>query len=210
MKKNLKFLTVTGLVIMSIMSMFVGCGSDDEPVPETISAQDNQVKTPAQDNVIPMTKKEYDTYLIERYNYYFNNPTVNEQYSSYNIYAPEFAYNGTYQEFLTGFDEFTTTQRENLEAFKKDLETNVRFGNPDVDRINSEIITSVDRAIASSQQYTEQLKVDTNDIGDVGLDEFFVGLREFFRFPYLERESINRLIEDAKDRLGVQQEEFKI
>lgn len=198
MRKNKKL--ILGLLLTLFMLTLVACGTN-----KTSGKENN--KTPATDNAsnntAPMTKEEYAKYLSERYDYYFDNDTVEKQYETYNIYNDTFDYSGTYNEFITGFTNFYGVQRDNLKAFKKDLETNVRKGTPEVDKLNQEIITAIDKAILADDKYHEGFGTTTKDYGTLAKDEVIKGLRDIGRAPHEARVELDELIDNAKDKLGI-------
>ena len=198
MRKNNKL--ILGLLLTLFMLTLVACGTN-----KTSGKENN--KTPAtnnaSNNTAPMTKEEYAKYLSERYDYYFDNDTVEKQYETYNIYNDTFDYSGTYNEFITGFTNFYGAQRDNLKAFKKDLETNVRKGTPEVDKLNQEIITAIDKAILADDKYHEGFGTTTKDYGTLAKDEVIKGLRDIGRAPHEARVELDELIDNAKDKLGI-------
>lgn len=196
MKNNLKVLTVA--VVTLVMIAFTGCGKDEEPVvPPPAPAQENV------NNTTPMTKSEYEKYLSERYDYYFDNETIGAQYDMYDIYDNDFSYKGTYDEFISGYNDFYTQDKANLEAFRKDLEANVRRGDAEVDKLNDEIMTSLDKAILAAEDYGKTFTEKTKEYGTMAKEEAIKGLRDIGRIPYETRVELDKLVDEAKDRLGI-------
>lgn len=165
--------------------------------------EDNTANKDTATKDTPTTKEEYGKYISERYDYYFKNGTLGEEYNRYNIYNDEFTYNGTYDEFVTGFNDFYAKDRANLEAFKKDIEANYRKGDPEVDKYHNEVITSIDKAIAASDEYSTSFTEKTKDYGTLAKDEVVKGLRDLGRVPHEARMEFNKLVNDAKDRMGI-------
>ena len=198
MKKYLTVLTILGLSL-SVLA-FTGCGKDDmSDTPNTPpAAEDNKAN-----NETPMTKAEYGKYVSERYDYYFDNDTIDAQYDVYNIYDDEFNYTGTYDQFITGFNDFYSKDSANLEAFKKDVEANYRKGDPEVDKYHNELITSIDKAILASDDYGTSFAEKTKDYGTLAKDEVVKGLRDLGRVPHEARMELNKLVDEAKDRMGI-------
>lgn len=193
MNKKLKMLTVAALAALSLT--LVGCGDDD--VPETPPMEDGTSDTAG------MTKAEYEKYISERYDYYFDNDTMGAQYDMYDIYDDDFDYVGTYDEFITGFNDFYTTDRANLESFRKDIEANYRKGDPDVDKYHNEVITSIDEAMMASDEYAKTFGEKTKDYATYAKDEVVQGLRDLGKVPHEARMQLDKLVEDAKDSLGI-------
>lgn len=198
MRKNKRVILV--ILLTFFILTLVACGKDNTSGTENngTTSKDNASNTTA-----PMTKEEYGKYLSERYDYYFDNDTLDEQYEIYDIYDDTFDYTGTYNEFITGFTNFYGVQRDNLKAFKKDLETNVRKGTPEVDKLNEEVITAIDKAIIADDKYHEGFGTTTKDYGTLAKDEVIKGLRSIGRAPHEARVELDKLIDNAKDTLGV-------
>lgn len=203
MKKYLSVLTILGLSLA--MVAFTGCGTDGvDDSPNTPSkVEDNTANKDTATKDTPTTKEEYGKYISERYDYYFKNGTLGEEYNRYNIYNDEFTYNGTYDEFVTGFNDFYAKDRANLEAFKKDIEANYRKGDPEVDKYHNELMTSIDKAIAASDEYGTSFTEKTKDYGTLAKDEVVKGLRDLGRVPHEARMEFNKLVNDAKNRMGI-------
>lgn len=196
MKNKLKVLTVAAATL--VMIAFTGCGKDEEPVvPPPAPAQENV------NNTTPMTKSEYEAYLTSRYDYYFDNETIGAQYDMYDIYDNDFSYKGTYDEFISGYNDFYTQDKANLEAFRKDLEANVRRGDAEVDKLNDEIMTSLDKAILAAEDYGKTFTEKTKEYGTMAKEEAIKGLRDIGRIPYETRVELDKLVDEAKDRLGI-------
>lgn len=203
MKKYLSVLTILGLSLA--MVAFTGCGMDgvDDTANTPSKVEDNTANKDTATKDTPTTKEEYGKYISERYDYYFKNDTLGEEYNRYNIYNDEFTYNGTYDEFVTGFNDFYAKDRANLEAFKKDIEANYRKGDPEVDKYHNEVITSIDKAIAASDEYGTSFTEKTKDYGTLAKDEVVKGLRDLGRVPHEARMEFNKLVNDAKNRMGI-------
>ena len=203
MKKYLSVLTILGLSLA--MVAFTGCGTDgvDDSANTPSKVEDNTANKDTATKDTPTTKEEYGKYISERYDYYFKNDTLGEEYNRYNIYNDEFTYNGTYDEFVTGFNDFYAKDRANLEAFKKDIEANYRKGDPEVDKYHNELMTSIDKAIAASDEYGTSFTENTKDYGTLAKDEVVKGLRDLGRVPHEARMEFNKLVNDAKNRMGI-------
>lgn len=206
MKKNIKGLILSVLLVAMAMVSLVGCGDSDKNTNQdnqgSGSTSQNSSESNKQENTTPMTKEEYESYLTERYDYYFDNDTVDAEYEIYDIYDDNFDY-GVYDEFITGYTDFTNKERANLEAFKKDLETNVRKGTPEVDKLNDQVITAIDKAIVETDKYTETFAEKTKDYGTLAKDEVIKGLRDIGRIPHDARVELDKLVDDAKNTLGI-------
>ena len=217
MRKNIKSLIV--LTLTMLMLTLVGCGgttNDDtmngNGTNNGTSNGTNNGTTNGTNNgtnngsnngtnsTEPMTKEEYEAYLTERYNHYFGDET---RYENYNIFGENFNYGGNFNEFATGYTTFYGEETENLKAFRNDLEKNVRKGTPEVDKLNDQVITALDKAITTSEEYGGSFAERTKDYGTLAKDEVVTGLRDIGRAPYDARVELHKLVTNAKTTLGI-------
>lgn len=219
MNKNIKTLTVVALT--TLMLTLVGCGGNstkDNSMNGNMNGgttQDNTTKNGANNGTNngthngtdngtnktgAMTKEEYATYLTERYNHYFGDET---RYQQYNIYGENFNYGGNFNEFMTGYTTFYNKETENLKALRSDLEKNVRKGTPEVDKLNDQVMTALDKAITTSEEYGGSFTERTKDYGTLAKDEVVKGLRDIGRAPYDARVELHKLVTNAKTTLGI-------
>lgn len=193
MKKSIRNLLVTALAVLSLS--LVGCGEDK--MNNNTDGNSSTVQDQTQSSN-PTTKAEYDKYLKERYDYYFGNNTIVAQYDTYNIYNDNFDYTGTYDEFITGYNDFYAKDRDNLKAFKKDLEGFYKKGDAEVDKLHNEVITAIDEAIVASDTYSNEFADKTKDYGTLAKDEVIKGLRDIGRVPYEARVKLYNLVNNNK------------
>lgn len=183
--KRLKSLST--ILLSILMLSLVGCGNSR-------TTPDNSNTTKA------MTTAEYNTYLTERYNYYFNDLDL---YNDYDVYQTGFDYNGTYDEFITSYNNSYADLKTNLKAFKNDLETNVAKGTPEVDKLNQDVITSIDQSIIATDDYTSGFATKAKEYATYSKDEVIKGLQSIGRVPNDARLELHRLVNDAKNSLGL-------
>lgn len=179
------------LVLGMFMLALVGCSKSNSS--DGSSASNSTGKKPP-------TNQEYYTYLNDKYNQYLKGNNNNKDYD---IFVDNFTYNGTYDEFITGYNKSYADTKTNLEAFKKDLETNVVKGNAEVDKINQNMITSIDKAIISVDEYNGSFTDKTKDYATLSKDEVIKGLRTIGRAPHEARLELDKLVNDAKNSLGI-------
>lgn len=146
------------------------------------------------------TNEEYYTYLNEKYAQYFKDSKL---YNDYDVYVDGFTYNGTYEEFITEYNNSYADLKTNLEAFKNDLQTNVVKGNTEVDKVNQEVITSIDKAIIAVDDYTGTFTDKAKDYATLSKDEVVKGLQSLGRAPHDAKLELDKLITDAKTTLGI-------
>lgn len=194
MKFKIKSLLIVSLSIS--MLLLSGCGndtsnnvSDNSNNTNTTdnSAADNSTNNNSNNTAAP-TNEEYYTYLTDRYNYYFDN----------------YALDTTYDEFITVYNGNYEDLKRDLVSFKNDLETNVAKGNAEVDKVNAEVITSIDKAIISVDDYNSTFSEKAKDYAKLSKDEIIKGLRALARAPHDARMELHKLVTDAKNTLGIQ------
>ena len=183
MKSKFKLLALT--LVSLLMLTMAGCGCN--------SAKDDTAQKPP-------TNEEYYNYLNERYNHYFKDSKLN---NDYDIFAEDFTYDGTYEEFIGAYNNSYNDLKTNLEAFKNDLENNVVKGNAEVDKKNQEVITSIDKNITEVDKYTSGFATETKDYATLGKDEVIKGLRAIGRAPHEAKLELDKLVDDAKNSLGI-------
>lgn len=191
MNKHLKTLTLGILTILAVG--VVSCSNNtDDMTNETPQTQTDT-----------MSATDYEKYAVDRYNYYFHNDQLGMQYDMYNIYSDNFDYTGTYDEFVTGYNDFYTKDKANLEAYKKDLESNYKAGDPEVDKVYNDIMGSVNNSLTAMNDYSESFVEKTKDYATLAKDEVKQGLRDLGEVPHNARVELDKMIQSAKDRLNM-------
>ena len=207
MKFKIKSLLLVSLSIS--MLLLSGCGknnsnnvSDNSNNTNTTdnSAADNSTNNNSNNTAAP-TNEEYYTYLTDRYNYYFDNYALD---TTYDIYVDDFTFDDTYDEFITVYNGNYEDLKRDLVSFKNDLETNVAKGNAEVDKVNAEVITSIDKAIIAVDDYNSTFSEKAKDYAKLSKDEIIKGLRALARAPHDARMELHKLVTDAKNTLGIQ------
>lgn len=211
MKFKFKSLLLVSLSIS--MLLLSGCGKNNSN-----NVSDNSNKTNTTDNsttdnstannstnnnsngTAAPTNEEYYTYLTDRYNYYFNNYALD---TTYDIYVDDFTFDNTYDEFITVYNGNYEDLKRDLVSFKNDLETNVAKGNAEVDKVNAEVITSIDKAIIAVDDYNSTFSEKAKDYAQLSKDEIIKGLRALARAPHDARVELHNLVTDAKNSLGI-------
>ena len=207
MKFKIKSLLLVSLSIS--MLLLSGCGKNNSN-----NVSDNSNNTNTTDNstankstnnnsnsTVAPTNEEYYTYLTNRYNYYFNNYALD---TTYDIYVDDFTFDNTYDEFITVYNGNYEDLKRDLVSFKNDLETNVAKGNTEVDKVNAEVITSIDKAIIAVDDYNSTFSEKAKDYAKLSKDEIIKGLRDLARAPHDARVKLHNLVTDAKNSLGIQ------
>lgn len=177
------FKTISTLLLCLVLIVLVGCGDN---------------KTTNKKN--PPTNQEYYDYLTERYNYYFKNNNLD---TKYDIFLDDFTYDGSFDEFITVYNDDYSQLKTNLNSFKSDLENNVIKGNAEVDKYNQEIITAADKAIISVDDYIGSFADKTKDYATLSKDEVIKGLRSLTLGAHNARLDLKNLYDDAKNKLGI-------
>ncbi|CUO69984.1 hypothetical protein [Clostridium disporicum] len=192
--KNIKL--ISALLVAMLLLTFVSCGNNKAENNSNSNSQNTTENT----STTPTTKEEYQNYLTERYNYYFGDSNL---YDNYDIYAEDFTFNGTNEEFLTVYNNSYVELKANLENFKADLNNFVKKGTPEVDKLNAEVITDIDKAILSVDDYTSGFAEKTKDYATLGKDEVVKGLRTIGKSSHDAMDDLKNLIDDAKEKLGI-------
>lgn len=187
MKKNFKSVLIALLSVLMIG--LIGCGNDKT----TTENSNSQTNTPT-------TKEEYAKYLDERYNYYLGDSKLT---TDYNVYADDFKYTGSNEEFVTAYGDAYGTLKTQLLSLKSDLETNVQKGTDEVDELNQNVITSIDKTVASIDDFDENYKTNVKDYGTLTNDDMIKGFQSIGRAPYDARTELDKLVKDAKNTLNI-------
>ena len=202
MKSNFKPLLF--FLLSVLMVTMVGCSNTKTNTNANTNGTTNGNTAPENNTsaskVNPPTNEEYYTYLTDRYNYYFKDNPLD---TTYDIFVDDYVYDNTYDEFITAYNGSYDELKVNLEAFKNDLENNVAKGNTEVDKVNAEVITSVDKAIISVDDYSSTFTEKAKDYATLSKDEVIKGLRGLARAPHDARVELDKLINDAKNTLNI-------
>lgn len=198
MKKNFKILSL--LLISLLVFGLVSCGGNKNNNSGNTTNNSNISDNNSNSTKKAPTNEEYYNYLTERYNHYFGNSDL---YSSYDIFVDNFTYNGTYEEFITTYNNDYNQLKTNLKAFKSDLENNVVKGNAEVDKYNQEVITATDKAIIAVDDYTGSFAEKTKDYATLSKDEVIKGLRSLTLGAHDARVDLKAMIDNAKNKLGI-------
>lgn len=182
--KNIK--VISSLLLAILIMTLVSCSNNGSNTNNTSSN--------------PTTKEEYANYLEERYNYYFGDSSI---YNNYDIYEEDFTFNGTTEEFITAYDDSYINLKSDLESFKADLKNFVKSGTPEVDKLNAEVITDIDKAIVSVDDYNAGVAEKTKDYATLAKDEVIKGFRNIGKASHDAMDNLENLVDNAKDRLGI-------
>lgn len=188
MRKKLKSILLIALSVL--MLGLVGCGDDKAASDSDTSSKDT-----------PTTKEEYVKYLNDRYNYYLSDSKLT---TDYNIYVDDFNYNGTNEEFITAYGDAYSTLRTQLLALKSDLESKVKKGTTEVDKLNQKVITSIDKVVISIDDFDQSYSTKVKDYGTLAKDDIVKGMQALGRVPHDARMELDKLVKDAKNTLGIQ------
>lgn len=195
MNKKLKVLSL--LLASLLLFGLISCSNNNSTDNAT---KDSNTTKDSTTTKAPPTNQEYYDYLTERFNHYFGD---NELDTTYDVFVDNFTYDGTYDEFITTYNNDYSQLKTNLEAFKSDLENNVVKGNDEVDKYNQEVITSTDKAIIAVDDYTGSFTEKAKDYATLSKDEVVKGLRTLTLGAHNARLDLKNMIDNAKDKLGV-------
>ncbi|SCI72948.1 Uncharacterised protein [uncultured Clostridium sp.] len=190
--KNIKL--VSALLLAMLLTTFISCSNNDSTTNDSTNTTENNTSTTA------TTKEDYEKYLTERYDYYFDNSKLD---NDYDIYSDDFTFNGTNEEFLVAYNNSYNDLKTNLEAFKNDLNNYVKKGTSEVDKLNADVITNIDKAIASVDDYTGSFAEKTKDYATLAKDEMVKGLKDIGKASHDAMEDLDNLVDNAKAKLGI-------
>lgn len=193
MLKKTKF--TVSLILSALMLLSVGCSSNN-----TTDDQSNMDNSSEINTANATTKEDYEKYLNQRYEYYFDNSKL---YNEYDIYSDNFMYDGTNEDFVSMYDTEYNNLKTNLESFKNDLTTNVVRGDAEVDKYNDSVISSIDNTISSINQFGTDFSTKAKDYVTLTTDEMVQGVRDLGKLPHEARLKLDDLVENAKDALGI-------
>ncbi|WP_302669755.1 hypothetical protein [uncultured Clostridium sp.] len=177
-----------------LLTTFISCSNNDSTTNDSTNTTENNTSTTA------TTKEDYEKYLTERYDYYFDNSKLD---NDYDIYSDDFTFNGTNEEFLVAYNNSYNDLKTNLEAFKNDLNNYVKKGTSEVDKLNADVITNIDKAIASVDDYTGSFAEKTKDYATLAKDEMVKGLKDIGKASHDAMEDLDNLVDNAKAKLGI-------
>ncbi|MBM6859896.1 hypothetical protein H9X78_05220 [Clostridium saudiense] len=194
--KNTKL--ISALLLAMALTTFISCSNNNSHTDGSTSNSQNATENNT--STTSTTKEDYEKYLTERYDYYFANTKL---HNDYDIYSDDFIFNGTNEEFLASYNNSYNDLKANLEAFKNDLNNYVKKGTPEVDKLNAEVITNIDKAITSVDDYTGSFAEKTKDYATLTKDEMVKGLRDIGKASHDAMNDLENLVDDAKAKLGI-------
>ena len=83
------------------------------------------------------------------------------------------------------------------------METNIKKGTSEVDKLNQEVITSIDKVVLSIDDFNQSYSTKVKDYGTLAKDEMVKGMQAVGRVPHDARMELDRLVKDAKNTLGI-------
>ncbi len=189
------------MIFSLFMLIFISCGNKSSDNNNgNFNTNSTNKESFDTDNVTPPTNEEYYNYLGDKYSQYLGDLAL---YNDYDIFVDDFTYNGTYEEFITAYNGDYDKLKTNLEAFKHDLQNDVVKGNAQVDKVNQDVITAIDKAIISVDDYTATFAEKTKDYATLSKDEVVKGLRTLATAPHNAKIELDNLMRDAKTSLGL-------
>ncbi len=169
--KNIKL--VSALLLAMLLTTFISCSNNGSN--KNNSSNNSQNTTENNTSTTATTKEDYEKYLTERYTHYFGDPSKAPEYD---IYAEDFTFNGTTEEFLTIYNNSYNDLKMNLEAFKADLQNYVKKGTPEVDKLNAtfngtteEFLTIYNNSYNDLKMNLEAFKADLQNYVKKGTPE---------------------------------------
>lgn len=193
-----KIKLIAALLSAMLLTTLISCSNNDSN--KNDSSNNSQNVTENNTSTTATTKEDYEKYLTERYTHYFGDPSKAPEYD---IYAEDFTFNGTNEEFLTVYNNSYTDLKMNLEAFKTDLQNYVKKGTPEVDKLNADVITQIDKAITAVDKHNAGFMETTKDYATLAKDEVVTGLRTVGNDSYNAMNDLKEMVNNAKAKLGI-------
>ena len=194
--KNIKL--VSALLLAMLLTTFISCSNNGSN--KNNSSNNSQNTTENNTSTTATTKEDYEKYLTERYTHYFGDPSKAPEYD---IYAEDFTFNGTTEEFLTIYNNSYNDLKTNLEAFKADLQNYVKKGTPEVDKLNADVIAEVDKTITAVDKHNAGFVETTKDYATLAKDEVVKGLRTVGNASHNAMNDLKEMVTNAKSKLGI-------
>lgn len=194
--KNIKL--VSALLLAMLLTTFISCSNNGSN--KNNSSNNSQNTTENNTSTTATTKEDYEKYLTERYTHYFGDPSKAPEYD---IYAEDFTFNGTTEEFLTIYNNSYNDLKTNLEAFKADLQNYVKKGTPEVDKLNADVIAEVDKTITAVDKHNAGFVETTKDYATLAKDEVVKGLRTVGNASHNAMNDLKEMVNNAKSKLGI-------
>lgn len=194
--KNIKL--VSALLLAMLLTTFISCSNNGSN--KNNSSNNSQNTTENNTSTTATTKEDYEKYLTERYTHYFGDPNKAPEYD---IYAEDFTFNGTTEEFLTIYNNSYNDLKTNLEAFKADLQNYVKKGTPEVDKLNADVIAEVDKTITAVDKHNAGFVETTKDYATLAKDEVVKGLRTVGNASHNAMNDLKEMVNNAKSKLGI-------
>ena len=135
---------------------------------------DSTIEIYGDDAIKVNNTKEFSVISNNNYKFQLDSKAIENNYAldtTYDIYVDDFTFDDTYDEFITVYNGNYEDLKRDLVSFKNDLETNVAKGNAEVDKVNAEVITSIDKAIISVDDYNSTFSEKTKDYAKLSKDE---------------------------------------
>ncbi|MBC5628269.1 hypothetical protein H8S20_05110 [Clostridium sp. NSJ-6] len=194
--KNIKL--VSALLLAMLLTTFISCSNNGSN--KNNSSNNSQNTTENNTSTTATTKEDYEKYLTERYTHYFGDPSKAPEYD---IYAEDFTFNGTTEEFLTIYNNSYNDLKTNLEAFKADLQNYVKKGTPEVDKLNADVIAEVDKTITAVDKHNAGFVETTKDYATLAKDEVVKGLRTIGNASHNAMNDLKEMVNNAKSKLSI-------
>lgn len=194
--KNIKL--VSALLLAMLLTTFISCSNNGSN--KNNSSNNSQNTTENNTSTTATTKEDYEKYLTERYTHYFGDPSKAPEYD---IYAEDFTFNGTTEEFLTIYNNSYNDLKTNLEAFKADLQNYVKKGTPEVDKLNADVIAEVDKTITAVDKHNAGFVETTKDYATLAKDEVVKGLRTVGNASHNAMNDLKGMVNNTKSKLGI-------
>lgn len=194
MNKRIKALSLAAAAAM--VFNFTGCGGE-----KTVQPQENS-GAGAQSSEAKMisTKEDYAKYLEDRSNVYLKDLKIDSDYDFDKLDA---ATVNVSEDLVNGTKTSYTDMQKGLENLKTDLETNVKSDDEEVNKMNKEVIASIDKNLAEIKKANESLDKDSEGLLKKSKEDFISSMKDIQKAPRAAKDELTKMIGDAKNTLGI-------
>lgn len=204
MNKRLKKIVSAAMVCSSIIA-FAGCSGDDDTTNQQQDSSNNTTSDTQntgdnQDKVIS-TKEEYVNYLDQQSKKYLSDLKIDTEYDFDKVTEDAINLN---EDYIIEIKDSYSDEVERLTMLKNDLKNNVKSDDKEVQDLNNKVIASIDKNIQEIEGTQTTLIEKAKDLAGKTKADFISAMKEVQKLPKDARAEYDKLINDAKNTLGIQ------
>lgn len=180
---------VTLVMVLILMIFIISCSNIKKSENSKGKGDNNGILT------MDLSKKDYLTYLNNKYDEYLNDLDVDTKYdvNKADIKADDY------------IDNLREAYRElgnKLLTFKNDLESGVRSSDEEVKGLNDDIINSIDEIITNVEKVNIELEDKEDELTSKSKEEMKKELIKIEADTKKNRENLAKLVNDAESKLN--------